>query len=90
MGLQGPLGSAEGGCKACGSPEEQAAAAAGRVEVIVTNDSTSCSCPDGAVPGSPKAKKGNAAHQPPPKTNPHAHGKIHPTGAFRFEVGSTM
>ncbi|XP_067113325.1 gametogenetin-binding protein 2 isoform X1 [Osmerus mordax] len=71
---EGLLGSAEGGCKACGSPEEQKAAAAGRVEVIVTNDSTSCSCPDGAVPGSPKAKKGNAAHQPPPKTNPHAHG----------------
>ncbi|XP_046876702.1 gametogenetin-binding protein 2 isoform X2 [Hypomesus transpacificus] len=59
---EGPLGSAEGGCKACGSPEEQAAAAAGRVEVIVTNDSTSCSCPDGAVPGSPKAKKGLSPH----------------------------
>lgn len=49
--------SVEGGCKACGSQEE-----AGCVEVIVTNESTSCSCPDSAILGSPKVKKGLSPH----------------------------
>ncbi|XP_015223111.1 gametogenetin-binding protein 2 isoform X1 [Lepisosteus oculatus] len=48
----------EGGCKACGSTEESN----GCVEVIVTNESTSCSCPGNAILDSPKTKKGLSPH----------------------------
>lgn len=45
----------ESGCKACGGPEERR----DRVEVIVTSEATSCSCPaGGALLSSPKMKKG--------------------------------
>lgn len=45
----------ESSCKACGSTEE----ANNCVEVIVTNESTSCTCPSsGTLLGSPKIKKG--------------------------------
>ncbi|KAG5844389.1 gametogenetin-binding protein 2 isoform X2 [Anguilla anguilla] len=55
---EGSLESVEDGCKACGSPEELN----GCVEVIVTNEATTCSCPDRAIPGSPNAKKGLSPH----------------------------
>ncbi|NXQ29798.1 GGNB2 protein, partial [Alaudala cheleensis] len=49
----------ESSCKACGSTEE----ANNCVEVIVTNESTSCTCPSsGALLGSPKIKKGLSPH----------------------------
>ncbi|KAK2525363.1 Ggnbp2 [Columba livia] len=49
----------ESSCKACGSTEE----ANNCVEVIVTNDSTSCTCPtSGTLLGSPKIKKGLSPH----------------------------
>ena len=49
----------ESGCKACGSAEERSDC----VEVIVTSENTSCSCPaGGALLGSPKIKKGLSAH----------------------------
>lgn len=45
----------ESSCKACGSSEE----ANNCVEVIVTNESSSCTCPSsGTLLGSPKIKKG--------------------------------
>lgn len=45
----------ESSCKACGSTEE----ANNCVEVIVTNESTSCTCPSsGTLLSSPKIKKG--------------------------------
>ncbi|XP_048872711.1 gametogenetin-binding protein 2 isoform X1 [Brienomyrus brachyistius] len=50
----------EGGCEACGSSEDSSAC----VEVV-TNEATSCSCPDREMLGSPKAKKGQS---------PHSHG----------------
>ncbi|XP_066551597.1 gametogenetin-binding protein 2 isoform X2 [Amia ocellicauda] len=50
--------SADSSCTACGSAEE----AGGCVEVIVTNESTSCSCPGSAILGSPKTKKGLSPH----------------------------
>ncbi|POI32685.1 hypothetical protein CIB84_003564 [Bambusicola thoracicus] len=49
----------ENSCKACGSTEE----ANNCVEVIVTNESTSCTCPSsGTLLGSPKIKKGLSPH----------------------------
>ncbi|XP_065428887.1 gametogenetin-binding protein 2 isoform X10 [Chrysemys picta bellii] len=43
-------------CKACGSTEDTSSC----VEVIVTNESTSCTCPSsGTLLGSPKIKKGD-------------------------------
>ncbi|XP_068765745.1 gametogenetin-binding protein 2 isoform X2 [Struthio camelus] len=49
----------ENSCKACGSTEE----ANSCVEVIVTNESTSCTCPSsGTLLGSPKIKKGLSPH----------------------------
>ncbi|KAJ7420113.1 Gametogenetin-binding protein 2 [Pitangus sulphuratus] len=49
----------ESSCKACGSTEE----ANNCVEVIVTNESTSCTCPSsGTLLGSPKIKKGLSPH----------------------------
>ncbi|KAL7986951.1 hypothetical protein Chor_005870 [Crotalus horridus] len=49
----------ESGCTACGNTEEQSSC----VEVIVTNANASCTCPTGgALPGSPKIKKGLSAH----------------------------
>uniref|UniRef100_A0A6J0T8X5 Gametogenetin-binding protein 2 n=1 Tax=Pogona vitticeps TaxID=103695 RepID=A0A6J0T8X5_9SAUR len=49
----------ESGCRACGGAEERSDC----VEVIVTSENTSCSCPaGGAVLGSPKIKKGLSAH----------------------------
>ncbi|XP_029555399.1 gametogenetin-binding protein 2 isoform X1 [Salmo trutta] len=83
---EGSLESVEsGGCKACGSREEEGHVSC--VEVVVTSNesTTSCSCPDGTVPilGSPKVKKGNAvtAIQPSLKTrhltlglSPHSNG----------------
>ncbi|XP_067866427.1 gametogenetin-binding protein 2 isoform X3 [Heterodontus francisci] len=48
--------SVESSCKDCGSIED----ANGRVEVIVTNESTSCTCPGSEnLLGSPKTKKGD-------------------------------
>uniref|UniRef100_A0A4W5N494 Gametogenetin-binding protein 2 n=1 Tax=Hucho hucho TaxID=62062 RepID=A0A4W5N494_9TELE len=53
-----------GGCKACGSREEEGHVSC--VEVVVTSNesTTSCSCPDSTVPilGSPKVKKGLSPH----------------------------
>ncbi|XP_005986888.1 gametogenetin-binding protein 2 isoform X1 [Latimeria chalumnae] len=49
----------ETSCKACGSTEDTN----GCVEVIVTNESTSCTCPSGGgLLDSPKAKKGLSPH----------------------------
>nr|XP_020642556.1 gametogenetin-binding protein 2 isoform X1 [Pogona vitticeps] len=49
----------ESGCRACGGAEERSDC----VEVIVTSENTSCSCPaGGALLGSPKIKKGLSAH----------------------------
>ncbi|NWW11787.1 GGNB2 protein, partial [Oreocharis arfaki] len=49
----------ESSCKACGSTEE----ANNCVEVIVTNESTSCTCPSsGTLLGSPKIKKSLSPH----------------------------
>nr|XP_028564400.1 gametogenetin-binding protein 2 isoform X1 [Podarcis muralis] len=49
----------ESGCKACGSTEERDSC----IEVIVTNENTSCTCPTaGTLLGSPKIKKGLSAH----------------------------
>ncbi|XP_060704119.1 gametogenetin-binding protein 2 isoform X3 [Hemiscyllium ocellatum] len=51
--------SLESSCKDCGSIED----ANGRVEVIVTNESTSCTCPGSEnLLGSPKTKKGLSPH----------------------------
>uniref|UniRef100_A0A8C7JKC4 Gametogenetin-binding protein 2 n=1 Tax=Oncorhynchus kisutch TaxID=8019 RepID=A0A8C7JKC4_ONCKI len=54
-----------GGCKACGSREEEEEHVS-CVEVVVTSNesTTSCSCPDSTVPilGSPKVKKGLSPH----------------------------
>lgn len=45
----------ENSCKACGSTEDGNSC----VEVIVTNENTSCTCPtSGNLLGSPKIKKG--------------------------------
>uniref|UniRef100_A0A4W5N7L4 Gametogenetin-binding protein 2 n=1 Tax=Hucho hucho TaxID=62062 RepID=A0A4W5N7L4_9TELE len=62
---EGSLESVEsGGCKACGSREEEGHVSC--VEVVVTSNesTTSCSCPDSTVPilGSPKVKKGLSPH----------------------------
>uniref|UniRef100_A0A8C7PN74 Gametogenetin-binding protein 2 n=1 Tax=Oncorhynchus mykiss TaxID=8022 RepID=A0A8C7PN74_ONCMY len=62
----GSLESVEnGGCKACGSREEEEGHVS-CVEVVVTSNesTTSCSCPDSTVPilGSPKVKKGLSPH----------------------------
>ncbi|XP_012868830.1 PREDICTED: gametogenetin-binding protein 2 isoform X3 [Dipodomys ordii] len=49
----------ENSCKACGSTED----GNGCVEVIVTNENTSCTCPSsGNLLGSPKIKKGTSPH----------------------------
>ncbi|XP_033027575.1 gametogenetin-binding protein 2 isoform X3 [Lacerta agilis] len=49
----------ESGCKACGSTEQRGSC----IEVIVTNENTSCTCPTaGTLLGSPKIKKGLSAH----------------------------
>ncbi|XP_034608659.1 gametogenetin-binding protein 2 isoform X2 [Trachemys scripta elegans] len=49
----------ENSCKACGSTEDTSSC----VEVIVTNESTSCTCPSsGTLLGSPKIKKGLSPH----------------------------
>ncbi|XP_062815431.1 gametogenetin-binding protein 2 isoform X4 [Anolis carolinensis] len=49
----------ESGCKACGGSEDRGTC----VEVIVTNENTSCTCPaGGTLLGSPKIKKGLSAH----------------------------
>uniref|UniRef100_A0A8C7PKU5 Gametogenetin-binding protein 2 n=1 Tax=Oncorhynchus mykiss TaxID=8022 RepID=A0A8C7PKU5_ONCMY len=63
---EGSLESVEnGGCKACGSREEEEGHVS-CVEVVVTSNesTTSCSCPDSTVPilGSPKVKKGLSPH----------------------------
>uniref|UniRef100_A0A8C7JK87 Gametogenetin-binding protein 2 n=1 Tax=Oncorhynchus kisutch TaxID=8019 RepID=A0A8C7JK87_ONCKI len=63
---EGSLESVEnGGCKACGSREEEEEHVS-CVEVVVTSNesTTSCSCPDSTVPilGSPKVKKGLSPH----------------------------
>ncbi|XP_072445702.1 gametogenetin-binding protein 2 isoform X2 [Chiloscyllium punctatum] len=51
--------SVESSCKDCGSIEDSN----GRVEVIVTNESTSCTCPGSEnLLGSPKTKKGLSPH----------------------------
>ncbi|XP_069767682.1 gametogenetin-binding protein 2 isoform X8 [Narcine bancroftii] len=51
--------SIENTCKDCGSVEDPN----GRVEVIVTNESTSCTCPGSEnLLGSPKTKKGLSPH----------------------------
>ncbi|XP_078278727.1 gametogenetin-binding protein 2 isoform X2 [Rhinoraja longicauda] len=51
--------SIESSCKDCGSTEDPN----GRVEVIVTNESTSCTCPGSEhLLGSPKTKKGLSPH----------------------------
>ncbi|XP_059829190.1 gametogenetin-binding protein 2 isoform X2 [Hypanus sabinus] len=51
--------SIESSCKECGSMEDPN----GRVEVIVTNESTSCTCPGSEnLLGSPKTKKGLSPH----------------------------
>ncbi|XP_041096765.1 gametogenetin-binding protein 2 isoform X1 [Polyodon spathula] len=55
---QGSPESVESSCTACGSTEETS----GGVEVIVTNESTSCCCPGSAILGSPKTKKGLSPH----------------------------
>ena len=58
MYLKENLDFAENSCKACGSPEE----ANNCVEVIVTNENTSCTCPSsGTLLGSPKMKKGTSS-----------------------------
>ncbi|XP_029467515.1 gametogenetin-binding protein 2 isoform X1 [Rhinatrema bivittatum] len=52
----------ESSCKACGSTEESCSSSS-CVEVIVTNESTSCTCPSsGNLLGSPKVKKGLSPH----------------------------
>ncbi|XP_068934236.1 gametogenetin-binding protein 2 isoform X3 [Petaurus breviceps papuanus] len=52
-------GFVENSCKACGSTEEGNSC----VEVIVTNENTSCTCPSsGNLLGSPKIKKGLSPH----------------------------
>ncbi|KAL0994797.1 hypothetical protein UPYG_G00127280 [Umbra pygmaea] len=59
---QGSLESVEaGGCQSCGIPEE---GHAGCVEVVITSNESTCSCPVSTVPilGSPKVTKGLAAH----------------------------
>nr|XP_006138693.1 gametogenetin-binding protein 2 isoform X5 [Pelodiscus sinensis] len=49
----------ENSCKACGSTDDTSNC----VEVIVTNESTSCTCPSsGTLLGSPKIKKGLSPH----------------------------
>uniref|UniRef100_A0A9L0R820 Gametogenetin-binding protein 2 n=1 Tax=Equus caballus TaxID=9796 RepID=A0A9L0R820_HORSE len=49
----------ENSCKACGSTEDGNSC----VEVIVTNENTSCTCPSsGSLLGSPKIKKGLSPH----------------------------
>ncbi|MEJ1272293.1 gametogenetin binding protein 2 [Cricetulus griseus] len=49
----------ENSCKACGSTEDGNSC----VEVIVTNENTSCTCPSGGnLLGSPKIKKGVSPH----------------------------
>ncbi|XP_037019566.1 gametogenetin-binding protein 2 isoform X1 [Artibeus jamaicensis] len=49
----------ENSCKACGSTED----GNNCVEVIVTNENTSCTCPSsGSLLGSPKIKKGLSPH----------------------------
>ncbi|MGH0167775.1 UNVERIFIED_CONTAM: hypothetical protein FKN15_053667 [Acipenser sinensis] len=57
-GVQGSPETVESSCTACGSTEETS----GCVEVIVTNESTSCCCPGSAILGSPKTKKGLSPH----------------------------
>ncbi|XP_056672430.1 gametogenetin-binding protein 2 isoform X11 [Monodelphis domestica] len=52
-------GFVENSCKACGNAEEGNSC----VEVIVTNENTSCTCPSsGNLLGSPKIKKGLSPH----------------------------
>ncbi|XP_030648282.1 gametogenetin-binding protein 2 [Chanos chanos] len=51
---EGSVGSVEGSCKSCGGGEETN----GCVEVVVTNENSSCSCPAGSILDSPKTKKG--------------------------------
>lgn len=87
--MQGSLESVEsGGCKACGSREEEEGHVS-CVEVVVTSNesTTSCSCPDSTVPilGSPKVKKGNAVTtiQPSLKTRHLTLGKINLTNDSR-------
>lgn len=68
MYLKENLDFTENSCKACGSTEE----ANNCVEVIVTNESTSCTCPSsGTLLGSPKIKKGmsNCGYLPFLKTS---------------------
>lgn len=51
---QGSSESVDGGCKSCGSGEESG----GSVEVIITSESSSCTCPAASILRSPKTKKG--------------------------------
>ncbi|XP_074118115.1 gametogenetin-binding protein 2 isoform X6 [Sminthopsis crassicaudata] len=59
MSQEKETGFVENSCKACGSTEEGNSC----VEVIVTNENTSCTCPSsGNLLGSPKIKKGLSPH----------------------------
>lgn len=51
---QGSSESVDGGCKSCGSGE----VSVGSVEVIITSESSSCTCPAASILHSPKTKKG--------------------------------
>ncbi|XP_067263746.1 gametogenetin-binding protein 2 isoform X1 [Chanodichthys erythropterus] len=50
---EGSSESVDGGCKSCGSGEESG----GSVEVIITSESSSCTCPAASILRSPKTKK---------------------------------
>ncbi|KAK7163896.1 hypothetical protein R3I94_002568 [Phoxinus phoxinus] len=51
---EGSSESVDGGCKSCGSGEESG----GSVEVIITSESSSCTCPATSILRSPKTQKG--------------------------------
>ncbi|XP_056097149.1 gametogenetin-binding protein 2 isoform X3 [Rhinichthys klamathensis goyatoka] len=53
---EGSSESVDGGCKSCGSGEES-----GSVEVIITSESSSCTCPATSILRSPKTQKGECS-----------------------------
>ncbi|XP_050966834.1 gametogenetin-binding protein 2 [Labeo rohita] len=55
---EGSSESVDSGCKSCGSGEESV----GSVEVIITSESSSCTCPAASILHSPKTKKALLPH----------------------------
>ncbi|NP_001073430.2 gametogenetin-binding protein 2 isoform X2 [Danio rerio] len=55
---EGSSESVDSGCKSCGSGEESA----GSVEVIITSQSSACTCPTASILHSPKTKKALLPH----------------------------